>query len=188
MNANKIVIAEYTELTTAMRTKALQYAVTEHPQATPMLLMRGASAIESLMADNTRLLDELERCTSGNGTYISLEAHKRLLAASQHEEPSAIPCCICGGEVVEFTVPNDIWNLVMRPDDKETDREYLCLDCWYVALRDFLSASQRRERAAVAALQDICKNCGWDNKPCTNTNCANYAWHGPQEAGKGSEI
>jgi len=42
---------------------------------------------------------------------------------------STIPCCKCGGEVVEFSVPNNLWNIVMRKNG-ETDQEYLCFDCW----------------------------------------------------------
>lgn len=72
-----------------------------------------------------------------------------LQAQLAFHQPSTVPCCACGGEVVEFTVPNDIWNLVMRPDGKETDKEYLCLDCWYKALRSKLDELLCRERAAV---------------------------------------
>jgi len=46
-----------------------------------------------------------------------------------------IPCVICNGEVVEFSIPNDIWNLVVRKNGKETDKEYLCINCWYDILR-----------------------------------------------------
>lgn len=47
---------------------------------------------------------------------------------------SSIPCAVCGGEVIEFSVPNDLWNYVMRPDGHETDKEYLCFSCWNRAL------------------------------------------------------
>jgi hypothetical protein len=49
------------------------------------------------------------------------------------EEPegaSKIPCAICGGEVIEFTAPNYLWNLIMRPDGHEHDKEYVCFDCF----------------------------------------------------------
>lgn len=36
--------------------------------------------IDRLTAENARLDEELGRCTSGNGTYISLESHNRILA------------------------------------------------------------------------------------------------------------
>jgi hypothetical protein len=67
-------------------------------------------------------LSEIDRLTAELATY----------------EASSISCCECGGKVVEFTVPNDIWNMVMRPDGKETNREYICLDCWYKALKNKL--------------------------------------------------
>ena len=43
---------------------------------------------------------------------------------------STIPCCKCGGRVVEFTVPNKAWNTIIRGDQGETDQEYLCLKCF----------------------------------------------------------
>jgi len=43
---------------------------------------------------------------------------------------SEIPCCRCGGVVVEFSVPHDAWNILIRDDGKETDQEYLCLECF----------------------------------------------------------
>ena len=81
-------------------------------------------------------------------TPEEIESLQTQLAASV----SPIPCCECGGEVVEFTVPNDIWNLVMRPDGKETDREYLCWNCWYEKLRNKMAEMQRRERNLEDAL------------------------------------
>lgn len=105
-------------------------------------------------------------------------------------ETSTIPCCLCGGEVVEFTVPNDIWNLVIRTDGKETDKEYLCLDCWYKALRSKLDKLSRRERAAKGDLElaESCITCihDWDCEYSNSNGCsiANYKWRGV-EAGKG---
>lgn len=52
---------------------------------------------------------------------------------------SIVPCCRCGGVVHEFTIPNEIWNSLIRWDGPETEREYLCFGCF----------------AAVA--QDVCK-------------------------------
>jgi hypothetical protein len=63
-------------------------------------------------------------------------------AAWNAANPSTIPCCKCGGPVVEFTVPNDIWNAVIRRGGHETDQEYLCMDCWYKALRAYLADTQ----------------------------------------------
>ena len=53
---------------------------------------------------------------------------------------SEVPCCKCHGEVIEFTVPNELWNAVMRPDGCETDQEYLCFDCWNKELLAVLKA------------------------------------------------
>lgn len=46
------------------------------------------------------------------------------------EEISEVPCSNCGGEVTEFSIPNDIWNAVVRKGSKETDNEYLCVWCF----------------------------------------------------------
>jgi hypothetical protein len=43
---------------------------------------------------------------------------------------STIPCSRCGGPVIEFTVPNHIWNAVVRKGGPETDKEYLCAQCF----------------------------------------------------------
>lgn len=53
---------------------------------------------------------------------------------------SGIPCARCGAACVEFSVPNDIWNKVVRVDGKERDDEYLCTTCWYKMLRIALFA------------------------------------------------
>lgn len=53
----------------------------------------------------------------------------------QSEKKSSIPCCRCGVEVVEFLIPSDIWNMVIRGGGAETDEEYLCIDCFFDALR-----------------------------------------------------
>lgn len=44
------------------------------------------------------------------------------------------PCDRCGGECVEFVIPNDLWNAVIRKDGKERDDEYICHDCWHGAI------------------------------------------------------
>ena|SRR3990167_168823 len=43
---------------------------------------------------------------------------------------STIPCARCGGPCVEFTVPNDVWNAVVRLGGKERDDEYMCEACY----------------------------------------------------------
>jgi hypothetical protein len=50
------------------------------------------------------------------------------------DKPSDIPCDLCGGVVYEFSVPNDIWNRVVRLGGPETDKEYLCLRCFLLAV------------------------------------------------------
>lgn len=50
-------------------------------------------------------------------------------------QKSSIPCNRCNGVVHEFSIPNDIWNYVIRVDGKERDDEYICIDCWHNALR-----------------------------------------------------
>ena len=51
------------------------------------------------------------------------------------ENVSKIPCARCGGEMVEFSVPNDCWNIVVRHNNHEADSEYLCVWCF---LDDFI--------------------------------------------------
>lgn len=58
------------------------------------------------------------------------------------DKVSEIPCCLCGGEVREFTIPNDIWNEVIRLNGRETDREYICIECWFSALRKILRTNR----------------------------------------------
>lgn len=51
------------------------------------------------------------------------------------EAASAVPCARCGGEVVEFSIPNDIWNEIIRLDGHEHADEYLCWNCFWHATR-----------------------------------------------------
>lgn len=46
------------------------------------------------------------------------------------EKASDTPCSICNGEVVEYSIPNHIWNMIVRNGGKEHDREYLCIWCF----------------------------------------------------------
>lgn len=52
----------------------------------------------------------------------------------------AAPCLLCGEGVVEFSVPNDLWNAIVRRGGPETDQEYLCISCWYRKVRDFIDS------------------------------------------------
>jgi hypothetical protein len=45
---------------------------------------------------------------------------------------SEIPCAICRGEVIEFSIPNYIWNKIMRSKSggHEHDKDHICFDCF----------------------------------------------------------
>lgn len=43
---------------------------------------------------------------------------------------SEIPCVECNGEVIEFSIPNIVWNKVIRRNGKEHNKEYLCIWCF----------------------------------------------------------
>lgn len=45
-------------------------------------------------------------------------------------EVSEVPCCRCGGPVVEFTIANADWNTIIRPAGIEHENEYLCVECF----------------------------------------------------------
>jgi hypothetical protein len=72
-------------------------------------------------------------------------------------EPSVIPCAKCGGTVVEFIIPNDIWNFVIRKNGKETDQEYLCEKCWFEALRTRLFELEDGKHKAYALTKEESK-------------------------------
>lgn len=55
-------------------------------------------------------------------------------------ESSSIPCARCKGPVIEFSIPNDIWNKVIRHGGPEQDNEYICWDCFWKELREILFA------------------------------------------------
>jgi hypothetical protein len=64
------------------------------------------------------------------------------------EEISEVPCANCGGPVQEFSIPNDIWNSVVRRHEKETEGEYLCIWCFTSAFvrwfQDVMPEPRRR--------------------------------------------
>jgi len=43
---------------------------------------------------------------------------------------SEISCVRCTGPVIEFSVDNDVWNVVVRKGGPEHDKEYLCVWCF----------------------------------------------------------
>jgi DNA-directed RNA polymerase subunit RPC12/RpoP len=86
------------------------------------------------------------------GVMVSALASELLQArqdiAALKPKYSDIPCCECGGKVEEFTVPNELWNAVMRPDGYETDKEYLCFECWNKRLMRHIAVLAERLKAA----------------------------------------
>lgn len=62
-------------------------------------------------------------------------------------EPSEVPCARCGGRVVEFVVPSDVWNSVVRLDGKEGDDEYLCEACYRNAVTAWVRSSRSSKEA-----------------------------------------
>lgn len=64
-----------------------------------------------------------------------MDERERILSMYPDDAVSSIPCNICGGAVIEFSIPNDIWNKVIRLDGHEHDKEYLCMACFFDALR-----------------------------------------------------
>ena len=46
------------------------------------------------------------------------------------EELSEVPCCICNDVVIEYSIPNDVWNKIFRENGSEHDKEYLCITCF----------------------------------------------------------
>ena len=52
-----------------------------------------------------------------------------------------IPCTTCKTPVAnEFTVPNEVWNAVVRRGGRETDNEYLCESCYRKCVEEFVLA------------------------------------------------
>lgn len=71
-----------------------------------------------------------------------MDERERILSMYPPGDVSSLPCEICGGDVIEFSIPNDIWNRVIRLDGREHDKEYLCMACFFDALRTALSIKQ----------------------------------------------
>jgi hypothetical protein len=114
-----------------------QYSFEGH-QAAIYALARSIAAfavcvdkLEEQSAKHEKFLPRYSITPSGN-VVIDEEQPKA------EKETSKIPCCLCGGKVIEFTVPSEIWNKVMRPNGKETDKEYICYECWDKKLTKFL--------------------------------------------------
>jgi hypothetical protein len=87
-----------------------------------------------------------------------------------NDEISSIPCTQCGGKVVEFSIPNDIWNKVIRLDGHESSNEYLCVNCWFDALRVALGIEAVEHRvqadgALARAFYCHCPSCNATGLP-----------------------
>lgn len=61
-----------------------------------------------------------------------------ILSEYQNDVASTIPCQRCGGKCIEFAIPNDIWNAIIRTEGHERDDEYICIECFFDALRKFI--------------------------------------------------
>lgn len=139
--------------------------------------------IVSLILENTDLKRQLTeahadlaRCTTGNGTYISLAAHNRLLLAehAKHDETQR--------------------NLREKVCIVERQREQI------TELEGELTASQRGEQAALSDINlvnscIVCKHgaagggrflphCDKFKATKTPHDCDNFEWRGLQEAGE----
>jgi hypothetical protein len=80
------------------------------------------------------------------------------MGMEMNSDESEIPCGRCAGTVVEFSIPNNIWNLVMRPHGKEGELpEYICLGCWYERLLAALQSRQVEVPAAFAGAFECCR-------------------------------
>ena len=90
-------------------------------------------------------------------TIAGLQAEVAALGKpSEASEISSVSCSLCGGLCVEFVVPNDVWNQVVRVDGKESDKEYLCWSCFIDCVSRFV-----REHAALKATVDKCRAAGF---------------------------
>ncbi len=61
--------------------------------------------------------------------------NKNWMSSYPNDQITAIPCGICGGQCIEFSIPSDIWNEVIRRGKRQYESEYLCMDCFLDALR-----------------------------------------------------
>lgn len=66
-----------------------------------------------------------------------------MLSLFENQKVSEVPCARCGEDVIEFSIPNDIWNRVIRLDGHERDDEYICMECFFQALRAALGLYTR---------------------------------------------
>jgi hypothetical protein len=88
----------------------------------------------------------------GNGFFRAVADAEKCLSLlyilEGRQGSNGLPCALCA-EIVEheFTVPNYVWNAVVRGGEGETDKEYLCAYCYIVMTTKFISASLKQEVA-----------------------------------------
>lgn len=90
--------------------------------------------------------------------------HQELVAANKRIAElegmvSTVPCCACGGQVIEFTVPNDVWNQIIRKGGHEHDQEYLCAACFARQCTEFV---QEQLSPLAGEVQRLRIKCGPD--------------------------
>lgn len=122
-----------------------------------------ANSVEKNMGTQRDCLECMEPI-SGIGdapNFCSPECEEAWIADLK---PTEIPCARCRGPVVEFTIPNEVWNAVIRPDGHERDDEYLCLACWHAAIGSSLKLANERAERFEAALAPFAKLAEWPDK------------------------
>lgn len=68
---------------------------------------------------------------------------------------SMIPCCLCGGKVIEFVIPNELWNRVIRIKGREANKEYLCFNCWNNKLTQFINKLDAENKRLAKENEDL---------------------------------
>jgi hypothetical protein len=79
-----------------------------------------------------RLLDQVEALEE---TYYGA-AHPGV--AEPRPSVSETLCVSCDNPCVEFHVPNDVWNAVVRKGGPEHDKEFLCVWCYHKAVEEYV--------------------------------------------------
>ena len=64
---------------------------------------------------------------------------KENIKLKEMSSPSQIPCHDCKGPVIEFSIANELWNMLIRENGPETDSEYLCINCFALRVVDLLN-------------------------------------------------
>lgn len=88
---------------------------------------------------------------------------------------SSIPCARCGGPVVEFSVGNETWNMMVRLGGPERDDEYMCEACFRKCVEDFLGSTQGQQRRPLK-----CAECGEATGPLHPIDADHTGWVCPK--------